>query len=148
MFIHPLLDCVHRLPCCIPYWLKCCRKRGNHGGTRVKIRRRCLPVVWALVFYKLHRAQRPLPVYLILFDPRYSCQISIVPVPDWTPMTGSTVCPRLCVCSGGVNLSNIRPLEYTWSSRSSVCSVMKATLVHYNRICYHSFDICAGLQTA
>lgn len=112
-FIHPDVEHVHQLPCCLARCKKQCRKRGRYGGIKVRIMSeagvfsaqpcRCQPSCAGRRY--LHLARRS-------WDLRYSCNLLISPFQ--TPMTISPASPRLRVLGGRVNFHNIRPLEYAW----------------------------------
>ncbi|ROL52820.1 Sorting nexin-22 [Anabarilius grahami] len=113
-FTCPIADCVIRLPCCISHRRKRRRRRGKRGGVRVRIRRGA-----SASSVQLGPCQRSKDIlgrndlYLARrsWDLRYSCHVHIALHQPQMPVSPAQ--PRLRVRSGGVNLRNIRALQYS-----------------------------------
>ncbi len=104
-FKQPALECVCRLPCCVPTLRKRRRKRGNRGGVRVRIRRAIVSSIQTLMEFPLDsRSLEGLQLSRHSWDYRYVFHLPFFP--DYLSSNFSAP-PHLRIRQRGVICSNI-----------------------------------------
>ncbi len=137
-FSHLPVTCVRRLPCCIIYQRKRRRKRGNHGGIRVRIRREFSSTQSSRCSSTLLTGHNGLYLTRRSWDVRFVNHRPIVPDQNWTPDYCAPA--RLCVQSRGVNLQNLIPLKYVRQSQiQTVHCHVKMALVNARSVSNKTF---------